>query len=81
MIHFKFWKIFLGSDKKSSERVEAKTLEADLIKAQTMEDITRTKENIDKINRDTNIKLKNVSKDLNQITIRFAIGMGRIKGC
>lgn len=81
MITFKFWKIFLGSNRKTSEIVEAKNVEADMIKAQTIGDIKRTKKKIDRINKDTNSKLNKVSKDLNKITIRFAIGMGRIKGC
>lgn len=72
----KLFKKILGSDGGNQEKIDSKNYQAHSIKNQMTTDILRIKRNIDKINKDTNQKLKQVSIDLESVTYNIAIAQG-----
>jgi hypothetical protein len=70
------FKMFLGSDGGAAEEVEAKSHEAHDIKNQMTGDILRIKSKVDKLNKNTNTKLNQISADLESVTYKIAVATG-----
>lgn len=75
----KIFKKLLGSDGQAEEIVQGKREEAHQIKNQMTRDILHIKKRVDKINRDTNVKLNEISVDLETVTYNIAIATGAKK--
>ncbi len=70
----------VGKESKiNDQKVEEKRVEAHDLKNQMTTDILRIKKKVDKINKDTNIKLQEISADLETVTYQIAVATGAKK--
>lgn len=71
-----FYKKLMGSDGKNAQKLEQKTVEADIIKMGMNKDVTRIKQKVDRLNINTYNKLSEISKELESVSYRIAIVTG-----
>lgn len=70
------FKKLLGSDGHNAQIVKRKTLEAEGIKQSIHDDMLRIKKKVDRVNKNTNTKLNEISADISTVTYRIAIVTG-----
>jgi hypothetical protein len=71
-----FFRKLLGNDCKKDDLVNLKREEAHVIKNEMTKDILHVQRKIDKVNKDTNNKLNEISVDLKNITYHIAVATG-----